>query len=250
VYIAREFGAELAAAGVAVVSGLARGIDGAAHQGMKLAFSESSDATAYGMPIGVVACGLDIVYPKSNADLWEWVAKEGLLLSEYAPGTQPEPYRFPQRNRIIAALSEVVVVVESREKGGSMLTVAEAIRRNIEVFAVPGSPRVVSSGGTNLLIQQGCGTVTSVDDLLAALSLDHRRASESRTELRVLPDANDHAVLEQCTNGAVTIDHLLLSLGRPITEIALSLGRLESLGWVVDMNGWWEAVGMHPHLQP
>ena len=250
VYTAREFGEQLANAGVAVVSGLARGIDGAAHQGMKFAHDEQSMKFAHenqsnelGRPIGVVACGHDVVYPKSNAALWEWVGTAGLLLSEYAPGTQAEPYHFPQRNRIIAALSELVVVVESREKGGSMLTVAEAMRRDIEVFAVPGSPRVPSAGGTNLLIQQGCGTVTSTDDLLAALSLDHRRSVDSRSELRTPPDAHDAYVLEQCSDGAVTIDQLLIATGRPLTDIAVSLGRLEALGWVVDSNGWWEAVG-------
>jgi len=244
VYTAREFGEQLAANEIAVVSGLARGIDGAVHHGMKLHYDEALPSTsqALGKPIGVVACGLDVVYPKSNAGLWNWVGENGLLLSEYGPGVQPEPYRFPQRNRIIAALSEVVVVVESRESGGSMLTVAEAIRRNIEVFAVPGSPRVASAGGTNLLIQQGCGPVTSVDDLFAALALDHRRTAGSSYETRVPPDAHDLYVLHECQDGAVTLDHLVLSLRRPLHDIAVSLGRLEALGWVVDTNGWWEAL--------
>ena len=244
VYTAREFGEQLAANEIAVVSGLARGIDGAVHHGMKLHYEEVAHVGhgALGKPIGVVACGLDVVYPKSNAGLWEWVGDCGLLVSEYGPGVQPEPYRFPQRNRIIAALSEVVVVVESRESGGSMLTVAEAIRRNIEVFAVPGSPRVASAGGTNLLIQQGCGPVTSVDDLFAALALDHRREARSNYETRVAPDAHDQDVLLACTDGAVTLDHLVLLLNRPLHDIAVSLGRLEALGWVVDTNGWWEAL--------
>jgi len=244
VYTAREFGEQLAANEIAVVSGLARGIDGAVHHGMKLHYDEVALAGsgALGQPIGVVACGLDVVYPKSNAELWRWVGESGLLVSEYGPGVQPEPYRFPQRNRIIAALSEVVVVVESRESGGSMLTVAEAIRRNIEVFAVPGSPRVASAGGTNLLIQQGCGPVTRVDDLFAALALDHRREARSNYETRVPPDAHDQEVLLACTDGAVTLDHLVLLLKRPLHDIAVSLGRLEALGWVVDTNGWWEAL--------
>ena len=244
VYTAREFGEQLAANEIAVVSGLARGIDGAVHHGMKLHYDEHphENNAAFGKPIGVVACGIDVVYPKSNAGLWAWVGESGLLVSEYAPGVHPEPYHFPQRNRIIAALSEVVVVVESRESGGSMLTVAEAIRRNIEVFAVPGSPRVASAGGTNLLIQQGCGPVTSVDDLFAALALDHRRESRSSYETRVAPDAHDQDVLLACTDGAVTLDHLMLALNRPLHDIAVSLGRLEALGWVVDTNGWWEAL--------
>jgi DNA processing protein len=99
VYTAREFGEQLAANEIAVVSGLARGIDGAVHHGMKLHYEEVALAShgALGKPIGVVACGLDVVYPKSNAELWAWVGDCGLLVSEYGPGVQPEPYRFPQR---------------------------------------------------------------------------------------------------------------------------------------------------------
>jgi len=201
-----------------------------------------NDRGATGGAIAVVGSGLDVIYPRANAALWDWVAERGLLISEHPPKTAAEPHHFPRRNRIIAALSEVVVVVESRESGGSMLTVAEAIRRNIEVFAVPGSPRVASAGGTNLLIQQGCGPVTSVDDLFAALALDHRRESRSNYETRVAPDAHDQDVLLACTDGAVTLDHLVLSLNRPLHDIAVSLGRREALGWVVDTNGWWEAL--------
>src|SRR5690606_572209 len=108
-----ELGHELAVNGVAVVSGLARGIDGAAHRGVR---------AGDGRPAGGVANGRDAPYPKPHTELWEWVATHGLLVSEWPPGTTPEPWRFPLRNRILAALCEVLVVVESRERGGSLIT--------------------------------------------------------------------------------------------------------------------------------
>ena len=114
-----------------VVSGLARGIDGCAHRG-------ALQTEGGGRPIAVVASGHDVIYPREHRDLWREVAEQGLLLSEAPPGTAPEAYRFPMRNRVIAALSELVIVVESREHGGSLITVAEALERNVPLMAVPG----------------------------------------------------------------------------------------------------------------
>ncbi len=129
--MARRLGAELAEAGVAIVSGLARGIDGAAHAG---ALPRAGAAP----PIGVVGSGLDVPYPRVNAGLWSDVARAGVLISEAPPGAPPSAWRFPARNRLIAALADLVVVVESRASGGSMLTVREAIVRGRQVMAVPG----------------------------------------------------------------------------------------------------------------
>ena len=154
-YMASHISFDLAEQGIATVSGLARGIDAWAHKGVSVAYSRSIDRSRLGIPIGVVASGLDVVYPKENIELWNFISEHGLLLSESPPGTSPEPYRFPLRNRVLAALSEVVVVVESRATGGSMITVEEAQKRDITVMAVPGSPRNTSSAGTNLLLQQG-----------------------------------------------------------------------------------------------
>src|SRR5262249_15322114 len=131
--VARQLGRELAACGVAVVSGLAIGIDGCAHQGALAARAAP--------PVGVVGSRLDVVYPKSHRRLWDDVAAAGVLLSEAPLGAPPEPWRFPARNRILAALSDVVVVVESHAAGGSMHTVRAAVDRGIPVMAVPGSVR-------------------------------------------------------------------------------------------------------------
>lgn len=242
VYTAREFGEELAANGVAVVSGLAKGIDGAVHDGMRAHHEMHPDGAGVGRPVAVVGSGLDVVYPKANRALWEWVGDCGVLLSEYPPGAPAETHHFPMRNRIIALLSEIVVVVESRTTGGSMITVREAIRRGVDVHAVPGSPRVASAGGTNLLIQQGCGTVTQVADILAALSLEHSRTDLQRIDDRERPDAGDLAVLEACSNGPVTLDQLMIATGCDLSSIALALGRLQAQGWVMEERGWWEAL--------
>jgi DNA processing protein len=239
VYTAREIGEGLARAGVHVVSGLAKGIDGAAHDGVRAAFD---DATPHGRAIAVVGSGLDVVYPRANAALWEWVARHGLLVSEHPPGAAAEPHHFPRRNRLIAALSEVVVVVESRESGGSMSTVRQAIERQRDVLAVPGSPRVVSAAGTNLLIQQGCGAVTCAADVLSVLALDHRHSDAVSLDERIAPDPRDVVVLEACSHGPVTLDQLVIATGRTLADLAVALGRLEATGWVVEEAGWWEAL--------
>ncbi|MBU6241576.1 MAG: DNA-protecting protein DprA [Acidobacteria bacterium] len=239
VYTAREIGEGLALAGVHVVSGLAKGIDGAAHDGVRGSVDEHG---APGRPIAIVGSGLDVVYPKANAALWEWICRNGVVFSEYPPGASAEPHHFPRRNRIIAALSEVVVVVESRESGGSMSTVRQAIERQRDVLAVPGSPRVASAAGTNLLIQQGCGAVTCAGDVLSALALDHRFLDVTSRDERIAPEARDVIVLEATSHGPVTLDQLVIATGWSLAELAVALGRLEATGWVMEEGGWWEAL--------
>jgi DNA processing protein len=164
--VASELARDLAIEGVVVVSGLARGIDGAAHAGALRAGGGDSAP-----PIAVVGTGLDVVYPPSNRELWAQVAERGVILSESALGTKPHPGVFPARNRIIAALSDVVVVVESHRGGGSLYTAEAAARRSIPVCAVPGSVRSRASDGTNALLVDGCAPVRDATDVLVALSL-------------------------------------------------------------------------------
>jgi len=232
---AKGFAQALAERGWCVVSGLALGIDGAAHQGA-LASQQA------GGTLAVVGTGLDHTYPAQHRLLADEIASRSVLLSELMPGTPPLAFHFPRRNRIIAALSEVVVVVESRESGGSMSTVRQAIERQRDVLAVPGSPRVASSAGTNMLIQQGCGAVTCAADVLSVLSLDHRHTDALGRDERTPPDARGVVVLEACSHGPVTLDQLMLATGWSIAELAVSLGRLEATGWVMEEAGWWEAL--------
>ncbi|MDQ1396889.1 MAG: processing protein, partial [Acidimicrobiaceae bacterium] len=161
--VAAELGRELAEAGVGVVSGLALGIDGAAHEGA-LAVNAAP-------PVGVVGSGLDVVYPKRHARLWEAVATQGLLLSEAPLGAAPEAWRFPARNRVLAALADVVVVVESHVAGGSMHTVRAAEERGRVIMAVPGSVRNPASAGCNKLLSEGLPPARDTEDVLAGLAL-------------------------------------------------------------------------------
>jgi DNA processing protein len=237
-----ELGEGLAGHGVAVVSGLALGIDAAAHRGLR---------AGDGRPVGVVANGLDTPYPRQHGDLWRWVGERGLLISERPPGCPPEPWRFPLRNRLIASLSEVLVVVESRERGGSLLTADLALERGVRVMAVPGSPRCRAAHGTNKLLVDGADPVTSIDDVLVALGLDHRRGGEQMA----LPltasvgDAVELAVLHVCGDCPSTLDMLASAIGCPVSEVALAVMRLVREGRLLDDDGWFEAVGsrLRPH---
>ena len=235
-HFARRMSCELARSGVSVVSGLARGIDAAAHRG---ALDDEDESVA--PPIAVVASGLDIVYPREHAALWAAVARRGVIVSESPPGCAPDAFRFPLRNRILAAVSELLVVVESRASGGSMITVDEAAKRGITVMAVPGSPHNESSAGTNALIADGATTVCHADDVLIALGLDHRRLSAS-SDARARPSPADRAVLDALARAPATLEQLVAVLDLPVPEVALRLGRLEAQGWAVSNSGWWEAL--------
>jgi DNA processing protein len=237
--LAQELGAGLAAAGVRVVSGLARGIDGWAHRGA---------LSAHGAPpVGVVACGLDVVYPGEHRALWTDVAGRGVLLAEVPPGTSPEGFRFPLRNRILAALSELVVVVESRAAGGSLVTVDAAERRGIPVLAVPGSPRNRAAEGVNRLIADGATPVLDVTDVLVALGLSSGRSNTPSVDHRAPPDGDDAVVLELFGDEPLDLERVLATSGLTLTDSALALARLESTGWLMRTGGWYErAPGGRP----
>jgi len=234
--VATRLGHGLGASGVHVVSGLARGIDGCAHRGLL-------GAQGAGRALGVVASGLDVVYPREHLQLWRQVAEHGLLLSEAPPGTSPEAHRFPLRNRIIAAMSELVVVVESREKGGSLITVNEAADRGVPIMAVPGGLHNRSATGSNNLLREGAGAVIDASDVLIALSMDHRRSGPAASDQRARPRRDDIPVYEACAGEPRTIDSIVLAVDVSLAEAAMSLARLEQAGWLGQADGWFEAVG-------
>jgi len=229
--------------GVAVVSGLARGIDAAAHRGVLAAVKESTDNAG---PIAVVATGLDVVYPREHIGLWNEVGESGLLLSENPPGTGPLPFRFPLRNRIIAGLSEVLLVVESRLDGGSLITVREALARGVTVMAVPGATSTKAAQGTNMLIRDGALVALEPDDVLMALGLDTRRQVE-HFDSRLLPVGADSGVLDLIRSDPLTLNDIARladeKLAMSFGDVALSLGRLEAQGWLMCTAGWFERIG-------
>jgi DNA processing protein len=239
-HAARMFGHGLVQAGVHVVSGLARGIDGYAHQG---AIDAIDTTSASGRPIAVVASGLDVVYPREHAALWRRVAVDGLLLSEAPPGAPPLPHGFPLRNRIIAGLSEIVVVVESRERGGSLITATAAAERGVPVMAVPGQTTSRASFGVNELLRDGSAPAIDVADVLVALQLDHRQTLALLTDRRVRPRAGDIPVYRVCAQQARTIGDVAIELEIGLLDAAMALARLEHAGWLAQVDGWFEVVG-------
>ncbi|MDH3705901.1 MAG: DNA-processing protein DprA [Acidimicrobiia bacterium] len=231
--VAYQLGAELAAVGVGVVSGLALGIDAAAHQGAL--------AASAGPAIAVVGSGLDVVYPRANAELWHLVAERGLVVGEAPLGTRPEGWRFPARNRLIAALADVVVVVESHVRGGSMSTVDEALRRDRAVLAVPGSVRSDASAGTNRLLAEGAAPATDVDDVLAVLGCTPGRR-RARSDPRPAPDEHGASVLDAVGWQPATLDQMVLRTGLDVAAVALAGETLVATGWLTLSEGWYERV--------
>lgn len=159
-YMARQFGQGLATSGVQVISGMARGVDG---------ISQNAALDAGGRSFGILGCGADVCYPEENRDVYQKLIKKGGIISEYPPGTQPLANFFPMRNRIISALSDVVLVVEARQKSGTQITVDTALEQGREVLAVPGRATDRLSDGCNYLISQGAGVAICVEDVLDRL---------------------------------------------------------------------------------
>ena len=208
--MASELASDLARAGVTVVSGLARGIDGAAHAGvLRLPHADAAP------PVAVVGTGLDVVYPSTNRELWELVVATGAVLSESALGTKPHPGVFPARNRIIAALSDVVVVVESHLNGGSLYTADAAARRSIPVCAVPGSVKSRASDGANALLVDGCTPVRDAADVLVAVSLARTGTDHAmkRSELGTIESEDCDGVDGLSDDGTTSSDSAGMSRG-------------------------------------
>ena len=221
-HVARALARDLAAAGVVVVSGLARGIDGEAHRGA---------LEGGGPTIAVLGCGIDRDYPRANAALARRVRESGVVVSEYEPGIDPAPWRFPARNRIIAGLALATVVVEARSRSGALATVDFALELGRDVFAVPGEITSALSAGTNGLLRQGAAPLLSANDVLAALGIEPP-PPESPT---LSAPARD--LLAILGDGARTGDELVRILGRPSGDVAAALGELELAGLVAAGDG-------------
>lgn len=229
--MAFELGHDLAAAGVCVVSGLALGIDGAAHRG-------ALQAGAPGATVGIAASGVDRVYPRRHAELWAAVASAGAVVSETPPGRDAEGWRFPARNRIIAGLVSMVVVVESHATGGSLITADAAIERGVDVRAVPGPVRSPASAGTNQLLFDGPGPVRNAGDILEALGL--AGAGWNPIEPLRPADPLQAAVLEAVGRAPTSLNRVVEISGRPLADVAGALYDLAGAGLVVREGDWWQ----------
>jgi DNA processing protein len=225
--VAAELAGGLAASGVTVVSGLARGIDGIAHQ---------AALEAGGRTLAVLGSGLDHIYPPEHRNLARSIASSGAVLSDYPLGTSPEGGNFPARNRIIAGLSLAVIVVEAGESSGALITADFAAEQGRDVFAVPGRIYDRGSLGTNRLIAAGAFPVTTVDDVLEVLNLESVAAAAPR-EPSLPKDATERRVLEALSADPVHIDELRERCELPIAELTACLSMLELRGQARQVGG-------------
>jgi DNA processing protein len=233
--VAYALGRGLGAAGVPVVSGLALGVDGTAHRGC---------LDGGGMTVAVLACGPDVVYPRRHRALYERIRAEGLVVSELPPGTRPFRWSFPARNRIMAALARMTVVVEAAEPSGSLITAEFARDLGRAVAAVPG--RVTSSfaRGTNGLLRDGAVPVTRTEDVLDELfGVGMRRPPPAADDRPEPADPRLRAVLEAAERFG-SVDAIAGELKLAAAEVRAALGRLEAEGWLVrrDLGGWERAA--------
>ena len=232
--IAERLGGALAARGITVVSGLARGIDSAAHRGA---------LDAGGRTIAVLGSGVDVIYPPENRRLALRIIGAGALISQFAPGTRPLPYHFPERNRVIAGLALAVVVVEAAERSGALITASFAAELGREVLAVPGRVTSPESRGAHRLIQDGAALVQDADDVIAALPARWqacvKAAASERAEGEVATDLEGDSarVLAALGDEPVTIDDVIEGSGMASGRATALLLELELAGWVRQLDG-------------
>jgi len=224
--VARTLGRELAAAGLVVVSGLARGIDGEAHRGA---------LDAGGITVAVLGCGIDRDYPAAHRDLAGRIVERGLIVSEYEPGIEPAPWRFPARNRIIAGLCLATVVVEARERSGALITADFALEDGREVMAVPGEITSAVSAGSNALLRLGATPVTAAADVLEACGI------EIVAEAAQAPEGLAGRLLAQLAERPASIDELARASGIAPGEVAAALIELELTGRISEGDGVYRA---------
>ena len=223
---ARELGAFLADTGFTIVSGLAIGVDGAAHEGA---------LDAGGTVVGVVATGLDVVYPRRHARLFARVREAGLIVGEHGYGVGPEAGRFPVRNRIIAALADAVVVVEATPKGGTRSTVDRALEYARPVLAIPGSRRNPAAAGCNALLAEGATPLLEPTDVLVALDLAAGTTGWARRAAP--PDPDGTAVLRALAGEPATIDQACARSGLTPARLAGAARALERAGRLTRRHG-------------
>jgi DNA processing protein len=222
--VARMLGRELAAAGLVVISGLARGVDGHAHRGA---------LAAGGSTVAVLGCGVDRDYPASHAELASSIEERGLIVSEYAPGIEPAPWRFPARNRIIAGLAQATVVVEARERSGALITADLALEEGREVFAVPGEITSSLSVGSNRLLRSGATPLTGVTDVLEAFGIEQPTVA---TQLELSETAA--LIVARLEVEVSPADALARALELDPGVLAAALTELELAGAVSERDGF------------
>lgn len=224
--VAEQIGKELALAGVRVISGMAAGIDGAAQRGALL---------GRGSTCAVLGCGVDVCYPAGNRKLYEQLVEEGCVVSEYPPHTRPLAVNFPQRNRIISGLSDGVLVVEAREKSGSLITADFALEQGKELYAVPGRISDLSSQGTNRLIRQGAGIFLNMEDFLQEMHIFTKTEENSSTKKKIVLENSERLVYSCLDLTPRNLEELLSETGLGLGALVKALETLRDMGIVTEI---------------
>jgi DNA processing protein len=223
---AYEIGEKMADLGVSVVSGLARGIDGCSHRGT-LAHG--------GKTFAVMGCGVDVVYPEEHWKLYEDIlANGGGIISEYKPSTAPRAALFPPRNRIISGLSDVLIVVEAREKSGTLITADAALEQNRDVYALPGRIDDISSRGTNRLIKQGADIILDIDDLAADLGLRADGGAVRKRNLELKLEKEEFIVYSNLDLRSKGLEEIASSTGMSVPELTVIIMGLMDKGYITE----------------
>jgi DNA processing protein len=225
--VTEELASSLARSGVTVISGLARGVDGCAHE---------AALKAGGRTIAVLGSGVDIVYPPEHRGLAARIVEQGALISDYAPATHPDAGNFPPRNRIISGMSMAVVVVEAGEESGALITATFAAEQGRDVFAVPGNITAPQSKGTNRLIRDGAIPLLKVEDVLEELHLT-KVPQHQQARLSLPADETEAALLSALVNEPLHIDELCARTGLPVEKVSAALVMMELKGMVRGIGG-------------
>lgn len=225
---AYEIGEKMADLGVSVVSGLARGIDGHSHRG----------ALAHGgKTFAVMGCGVDVVYPEEHWKLYEDILEGGGgIISEYKPSTAPRPKLFPPRNRIISGLSDVLIVVEAREKSGTLITADAALEQNRDVYVLPGRINDINSRGTNRLIKQGAGIILDIEDLAADLGLRSDGGAVRKRNLELKLEKEEFIVYSNLDLRSKGLEEIASSTGMSVPELAVIIMGLMDKGYITETD--------------
>ena len=221
---AEYFAKELSRHGVQIVSGMARGIDG---------ISQSAAIAAGGSSFGILGCGIDIVYPPENRELYDNILEKGGIISEYPPGMAPRARLFPRRNRIISAFSDILLVIEARQKSGTSITVRYALEQGRDIFALPGRITDPLSHGCNTLIADGAGIATCPGDILEALGLIKAGNRKYKNiDLKKFTDltAKQLKIIRHLDYSPVSVNEIASKTGYDIPDLLLELLKLELRG--------------------
>lgn len=225
--VSRDFSYRLAAMGIGIVSGMARGIDTHAHLGA---------LKAGGYTVAVLGTGIDIIYPKENKEVFQNIKENGTIITEFSFGTPPEAKNFPARNRIISGMSKGVLVVEATKRSGSLITAYFALTQGREVFAVPGSIESVRSRGTHFLIKQGAKLVEEVEDILEEFGIEPSFKTDQKKQDFKL-DSREEKIYKCLSEYPVHIDEIIKNTGIDPAEVLSSLLKMEIKGLVRQMPG-------------